>query len=43
MIARHEEKANHFLFPPEQQEDKPREVVMLKGRRFEVGYFSNCM
>ena len=39
VIARHEEKAHHFLFPTEQQEDKPREVVMSKGRRFEVGYF----
>lgn len=38
MIARHEEKAHHFLFPAEQQEDKPREVVMSKGRRFEVSY-----
>ncbi|XP_065905990.1 spermatogenesis-associated protein 6-like isoform X2 [Dysidea avara] len=35
VIARHEEKAHHFLFPTEQQEDKPREVVMSKGRRFE--------
>jgi len=38
VIAKHEEKAHHFLFPVEQQEDKPREVVMSKGRRFEVGY-----
>ena len=36
VVARHEEKAHRFLFPSD-QEDKLREVVMTKGRRYEVG------
>ena len=38
MIARHEEKAHRFLFPSD-QEDKLREVVMTKGRRYEASLF----
>lgn len=39
VVARHEEKAHRFLFPSD-QEDKLREVVMTKGRRYEVSLFS---
>lgn len=39
VVARHEEKAHRFLFPSD-QEDKLREVVMTKGRRYEASLFS---
>ena len=39
VVARHEEKAHRFLFPSN-QEDKLREVVMTKGRRYEASLFS---
>ena len=39
VVARHEEKAHRFLFPSD-QEDKLREVVMTKGRRYEASLLS---
>lgn len=39
VVARHEEKAHRFLFPSD-QEDKLREVIMAKGRRYEVSLFN---
>ena len=38
VVARHEDKAHRFLFPSD-QEDKLREVVMTKGRRYEASLF----